>query len=194
MHPIYDNKYLTKSLIYDIVVKTNAKEGRGMFKIGEKAVYPAHGVVKIKGIEVKEICGTKKTFYILKVLDGDVTVMVPTDNARTVGLRPVISKKEVARVYQILKSRKKSLNSTNGHQSWNKRYREYAEKLKSGDIFEVATVFRDIFLLQNEKELSFGERRIMENARSLLIKEIAIATNSDESLISEKIERLLNGG
>lgn len=162
-----------------------------MFNVGAKAVYPAHGVVKIKAIEVREICGTKKTFYILKVIDSDATVMVPTDNAELVGLRPVITKTEVPSIYRILRSKKRTNQSTNGHQSWNKRYREYADKLKSGNIFEVATVLKDIYLLQNEKELSFGERRIMDAARALLIKEISIAKNSEEESVAGEIEKLL---
>lgn len=162
-----------------------------MFKVGAKAVYPAHGVVKVKGIEVKEICGTKKAFYILKVIDSDATVMVPTDNAETVGLRPVITESQIPDIYRILRSKKRTNTSTNGYQSWNKRYREYAERLKSGNIFEVAAVLRDIHLLQNEKELSFGERRIMDAARALLIKEISIAKGLEEEVVAGEIERLL---
>ena len=162
-----------------------------MFKIGDIAVYPVYGVVMVKGIEAKEICGTKKTFYIFKVVDSDFTVMVPTDNTHTVGVRPIISKTEIPRIYQILRTRKRMNNSTNGHKSWNKRYREYAEKLKSGNIFEVAQVLKDIYLLQNEKELSFGERRIMNSARALLIKEISIAKNLEEESIAGEVEKLL---
>lgn len=163
-----------------------------MYKVGTKAVYPAHGVVRISGIEAKEICSTKQTFYILKVIDSDVTVMVPTDNAKTVGLRPIITKKQIPKIYKILRSKKKTDNFTNGHQSWNKRYREYAEKLKSGDIFEVANVLKDIYLLQLEKELSFGEKRIKDSARSLLIKEISIARSIEEDHIAGEIENLLS--
>ena len=163
-----------------------------MFKVGAKAVYPAHGVVKIKAIEVKEICGTKKTFYILKVIDSDATVMVPTDNAEVVGLRPVITKTEVPTIYRILRSKKRANHSANGHQSWNKRYREYADKLKSGNILEVAAVLRDIHLLQNDKELSFGERRIMDAARVLLVKEISIAKSSAEESVAGEIDKLLS--
>ena len=163
-----------------------------MFKVGAKAVYPAHGVVKVKGIEIKEICGTKRAFYILKVIDSDATVMVPTDNAGTVGLRPVITKSEIPSIYRILRGKKRVNNSGNGHQSWNKRYREYAEKLKSGNILEVATVLRDIYLLQGEKELSFGERRIMDAARALLVKEISIAKSLEEESVAGEIERLLS--
>jgi CarD family transcriptional regulator len=163
-----------------------------MFKIGDIVVYPAHGVVMVEGIEVKEICRTKKTFYILKVIDSDVTVMVPTDNAHAVGLRRVIPKAEIPKIYEILKSKKKMSNSTNGHKSWNKRYREYGEKLKSGNIFEVAEVLKDIYLLQSEKELSFGERRMMDAARTLLIKEISISKNSEEESVAGEVKRLLD--
>jgi len=162
-----------------------------MFKVGAKAVYPAHGVVKIKAIEIKEICGTKRSFYILKVIDSDATVMVPTDNAELVGLRPVITQTDIPSLYRILKSKKKTNHTSNGHQSWNKRYREYADKLKSGNIFEVASVLKDIYVLQAEKELSFGERRIMDSARALLVKEISIAKSLEEESVAGEIEKLL---
>lgn len=162
-----------------------------MFKVGKKAVYPAHGVVQVTAIESKEICGTKKDFYILQVIDSDVTVMVPTDNAETVGLRQVISKSQITRIYKILRNKSKDSEHQNGHQSWNKRYREYSDKLKSGDIFEVANVLKDINLLQNDKDLSFGEKRIMDSALSLLVKEISIAKNSKEEQITKEIDKIL---
>ncbi len=162
-----------------------------MFKAGNKAVYPAHGVVEIQGIEAKEICGTKKDFYILKVMDSDVIVMVPTDNAESVGLRPVIRKVEVKKIYSILKSKKHNATLLNGNQSWNKRYREYAEKLKSGNIFDVAEVLKQIHLLQEEKELSFGEKRVHDMARNLLVKEISIAKGAAEDQVASEIEKLL---
>jgi len=163
-----------------------------LFKKGAKVVYPAHGVVRIKGIEVKEICGTKKAFYILNIIDSDAIVMVPTDNAESVGLRAVIDKSQIPKIYSILAGKNKPFNSPNGHQSWNKRYREYAEKIKSGDIVEVAKVLKDINILQNIKELSFGERRIMDSARSLLVKEISISKSLDEEFIAGEIEKLLS--
>ncbi len=162
-----------------------------MFKVGKKAVYPAHGVVQVKAVESKEICGTKKDFYILQVIDSDVTVMVPTDNAETVGLRPVISKTQITRIYKILRNKSKDSEQLNGHQSWNKRYREYSDKLKSGDIYEVANVLKDINLLQNDKDLSFGEKRIMDSALSLLVKEISIAKNLKEELVTKEIDKIL---
>ena len=139
-----------------------------MFKVGKQAVYPAHGVVKVKSVESKEICGTKRDFYILQVIDSDVTVMVPTDNADTVGLRPVINKKEINRIYNILKNKDKNSGHLNGRQSWNKRYREYSDKLKSGDIFEVAQVLKEdprtaripIVILTSKSLSSIEKRRL----------------------------------
>ncbi len=163
-----------------------------MFKVGKKAVYPAHGVVQVKAVESKEICGTTKDFYILKVVDSDVTVMVPTDNAESVGLRPVITRRQITRIYNILKNKDKNAGQQNGSQSWNKRYREYSDKLKSGDIFEVANVLKDINLLQKGKDLSFGEKRIMDSARTLLVKEISIAKNLEEDSVTKEIEKLLS--
>ncbi len=162
-----------------------------IFKVGTKAVYPAHGVVQVKAIESKEICGTKKDYYILQVIDSDVTVMVPTDNADTVGLRDVISKSQITRIYKILRNKSKDSDELNGHQSWNKRYREYSDKLKSGDIFEVANVLKDINLLQNDKDLSFGEKRIMDSALDLLVKEISIAKNLKEEKVTKEIDKIL---
>lgn len=162
-----------------------------MFKTGSMAIYPAHGVVRIVGEEVREICDTTKSFYILQVVDSDVTVMVPTDNALSIGLRPLIAQSELPKIYKILKSNNKK-DTTNGGQSWNRRYREYADKLKSGDIFEVAGVLKEITDLQKQKDLSFGEKRIMDSARTLLVKEIAISTNTDEEKLSAKIENLMD--
>ena len=144
-----------------------------MFKVGKKAVYPAHGVVQVTAIESKEICGTKKDFYILQVIDSDVTVMVPTDNAETVGLRQVISKSQITRIYKILRNKSKDSEHQNGHQSWNKRYREYSDKLKSGDIFEVANVLKDINLL------------------SVILIFHIIGKNSKEEQITKEIDKIL---
>ena len=188
---------MTLDIIYAIFSWSGANSGMGdneikiMFKVGKKAVYPAHGVVQVKAIESKEIYGTKKDYYILEVIDSDVTVMVPIDNAESVGLRHVISKSQITRIYKILKNKSKGSGQPNGHQSWNKRYREYSDKLKSGDIFEVAHVLKDINLLQNAKDLSFGEKRIMDSALSLLVKEISIAKNLKEASVTKEIDKIL---
>ncbi len=153
------------------------------FRIGDKAVYPAHGVAEVTGIENKEISGTKHTFYILRILENGMRIMVPKKNVATVGLRAVVNKSEVKEVYDILKSREVSVEG----QTWNRRYREYMEKIKTGSVFEIAEVLRDLSLLKHDKDLSFGERKMLDTARSLLVKELAVAKATKE----EKIEREL---
>lgn len=162
------------------------------FKVGQKGVYPAHGVVEVEGIEDKEISGSKLSFYILRVIESDVKLMVPTGNVTSVGLRPIVAKKEVPKILKIISRKNKKDDDSADSQSWNKRYREYADKLKSGDIFEIANVLKDIHHLKKEKDLSFGEKRIMENALSLVVKELSVATKKKEESVSEEIQGLLS--
>jgi len=160
------------------------------FKVGQNAVYPVHGVVEVQGVEEKEILGSKKSFYILNVLESNAKLMVPTDNISSVGLRPVVAKKEVDKIFEILKEEDGEIPKL-GVQSWNKRYKEYADKVKSGDIYEIATVLRDINQLKKIKNLSFGEKRIMENALSHVVKELSIALRTKEEKVSGQIEKIL---
>jgi CarD family transcriptional regulator len=164
-------------------------KGNGtVFKIGDKAVYPAHGVGVIESIENKEISGTKHTFYMLRILDNDMTIMIPTKNTDAVGLREIVSTKEIPRIYEILRDRTVSIEG----QAWNRRYREYMDKIKTGSVFEVAEVLRDLILLKTDKDLSFGERRILDMARNLLVKELSVAKNSPEESIKHDLETLFN--
>ena len=156
------------------------------FKIGEKAVYPAHGVAEVLGVESKEISGARQTFYILRILETGMRIMVPTKNVDTVGLRGVISSQEADEVYKILKSKEISVEG----QTWNRRHREYMEKIKTGSVFEIAEVLRDLCVLRLTKELSFGERKMLDTARSLLIKELAIAKGVGEDKISSEIDAI----
>jgi len=154
-------------------------------------VYPVHGVVEVQGVEEKEILGSKKAFYILNVLESNVKLMVPTDNINSVGLRPVVAKKEVKKVLDILREEDGEIPKL-GVQSWNKRYKEYADKVKSGDIYEIATVLRDIHHLKKVKNLSFGEKRIMENALSHVVKELSISLRKKEGDVSSQIEEIFS--
>lgn len=160
-----------------------------MFKVGDIAVYPAHGAGVIESIEDKEISGAENTFYMLRILNNDMMIMIPIKNADAVGLREVISTEDVPKIYKILKEREVTIEL----QAWNRRYREYMEKIKTGSVFEVAQVFRDLFLLKMAKDLSYGERRILDMARSLLVKELAIAENAPEERIEQNIKGLFNG-
>ena len=158
-----------------------------MFKVGEKAVYPAHGVGVVAGIEKREISGTNQTFYILKILDKDMTVMIPKKNISTVGLRSVISRNEIPQLLRILKKKRPAQEST----SWNRRHRDYMEKIKTGSLFQIAEVLRELYDLKLEKELSFGERKVFDIAKSLLTKELSVAQNREEGKIEEELVSIL---
>lgn len=150
------------------------------------AVYPAHGVGVIQAIETKTIGGVDQTFYVMRILDNDMTIMIPTGNCRNVGLRSIISSQEVDQVLHILRERDIQISS----QTWNRRYRDYMDKIKTGSAFEVAVVLRDLYLLSDDKELSYGERKMMDTAKNLLIKEISLARNEDEGKVAEQLERI----
>jgi CarD family transcriptional regulator len=156
------------------------------FAIGDKAVYPGHGVAEITCIETREISGRKQNFYILKALDSGMKIMIPTSNVGTVGLREVISEDEVEEVYDILRSSEISVEG----QTWNRRYREYMEKIKTGSIFEIAEVLRDLLRLKFDKDLSFGERKMLDTARSLLVKELAVAKRQSEAKIEKELDHI----
>jgi CarD family transcriptional regulator len=155
-----------------------------MFKVGEKVVYPAHGVGVIDGIQTKVISGAQKRFYMLRLLDNEMTIMIPTENVESVGLRRVIGKDMVPKVYRILRDKRVEIDQ----QTWNRRYREYTEKIKTGSVLEIAKVLRDLFVLKGDKELSFGERKMLDTARNLLVKELAIARSFPEEKILEELQ------
>lgn len=157
-----------------------------MFKVGESAVYPAHGIAVIKRIDEREVGGKKKSFYVLQVIENQMTIMVPTDNAEAVGLRSIISDQEVMQVYTILKMRDVKIDQT----TWNRRYRDYMEKIKTGSIYEIAEVLRDLFLLRHSKDLSFGERKMLDQAKALIVKEISIARRTQESIVEQEIQQI----
>jgi len=159
-----------------------------MFKVGDLAVYPAHGVGCIESIEAREISGEKKDFYIMKILDNNMIIMIPVDNVTSVGLRDIIDEKEVSRVYEIMKLR----DIPADNQTWNRRYREYMEKIKTGSVYEVAEVLRDLYLLKVDKDLSFGERKMLDTAQGLLLKELSIAKETDEGAIMSDINDIFD--
>ena len=156
------------------------------FQVGDKAVYPAHGVGEVTGIEQREILGKKHTFYILRILDNGMQIMVPTQNALQVGLREVIDAAQVLEVFDVLRERGLTIDRN----SWNRRYREYMDRIKTGSVFEVARVVRDLSLLKHNKELSFCELKLLNTARLLLTKELAVAKNCDEQMIEDAFDRI----
>ena len=159
-----------------------------MFKIGDLAVYPAHGVGIIERIETQEFSGASQDFYVMRILENDMIIMIPTQNVESVGLRGIINQKEVPKLYSILEKRDVVIDN----QTWNRRYREYTDKIKTGSVYEVAEVYRDLLILKIEKELSFGERKMLDTARNLLVKEIALAKKVEEKQIEKDLDKMFS--
>jgi len=164
-----------------------AKPRMRKFRVGDLAVYPAHGVGQIQAIENRVVNGEQHNFYILRVLENGMVIMIPINNVESVGLRCLIDAKEVPKVYAIMKTKREALGD---NQTWNRRYREYMEKIKTGSLFDVAEVFRDLFRLKLTKDLSFGERKLYDTAQILLVKELSKAKKTDEKTILSEIESL----
>jgi CarD family transcriptional regulator len=157
-----------------------------LFQVGDKAVYPVHGVAEVVALEKRDIGGNDTAVYILKIIETGLKIMVPTTNAGAVGLRELIPAKQVKEVYAILKARDVPRDT----QTWNRRYREYMEKIKTGSVFEIAEVLRDLCVLRTSKDLSFGERRMLDTARNLLVKEIALAKGVTEDKVAAEIDAI----
>ena len=156
------------------------------FSVGDKVVYPGHGVAEITGVEKREISSTQLEFYVLRVLENNMKVMVPKHNAKSVGLRMLVDAEEVERVYGVLAHRGGKISTA----TWNRRYREYMEKIKTGSLVEIASVLRDLCILRSDKELSFGERKMLDTARSLLVQELALAKGQDEKAVATELDAM----
>ncbi len=155
-----------------------------MFNVGDKIVYPMHGAGVIESIEEREILGQKQNYYVVKMPVGDMKVMIPTGNIGDIGIREIIDKQQVDKVFDILGEHSINVNS-----NWNKRYRENMVKIKSGDIFEVADVVRSLMLREKDKGLSTGERKMLNSAKQILVSELVLAKNMNpfeiESIIND---------
>lgn len=158
-----------------------------MFKVGDMAVYPSQGVGVVEAIESREIGGSINEFYVLRIVDNDMTIMVPVNNVAHVGLRTLIDRGRVGSVYELLEAKLDDIPAT---VSWSRRQREYNDKIKSGDLFEVAEVLRELYLIKEGKELSYGEKKVLELARRLLVKELALAQGQAEDQVVERVENI----
>jgi len=159
------------------------------FKVGDNAVHLSHGVGVVRGIEEREFGkGNKQRFYILEIQDNGAPkkVFVPIETSAT-RLRPIIQQNQVEEVYKILRNREPS---DIDHQTWNRRYREYMEKIHTGQVHEIAQVLRALFLLKHDKELSFGERKLLDQAKTLLVKELSLAQNLKEEQVEKELEAI----
>lgn len=165
----------------------SAKQDVRKFEVGDLAVYPAHGVGMIQAIESRVINGEKQDFYIMKVLENNMLIMIPIRNVESVGLRDIIDTKQIPKVFEVMKARKDIVSD---NQTWNRRYREYMDKIKTGSLFDVAEVYRDLSLLKTTKDLSFGERKLYDTAQALLVKELSTAKKADEKAVLAEIESI----
>ena len=153
-----------------------------MFNIGDKVVYPMHGAGIIQDLEEKNILGEKTAYYIIK-MPGEVKVMVPTAKAEEIGMRNIIDGETASKVFQVLET-----DSTEMSLNWNKRYRDNMEKMKSGDIYEVADVVRNLSFKQKERGLSTGEKKMLLNAKQILVSELTLAENAQKEAIEELVD------
>lgn len=159
-----------------------------VFSVDQLVVYPAQGVGKVERIESRDIAGTTTDFFIVRILSNNVTLMVPVANAGNVGLRALCSESQGLAIIESLKDRSDFTGYTG--QNWNRRYREYSEKLKSGDLADVAYVLKELLLIGQNKELSFGERRLLEQATNLLTLELALALGREQDDVKAVINEL----
>ena len=157
-----------------------------MFVIGDKIVYPMHGAGVIEEIEEKKILGETRRYYILKVPYGDMKIMIPVDSSKDIGVRAVVSDLELIKVMKTLKDESSQM-STN----WNRRYRENMEKLKTGDVIEVAEVVRNLMRTDREKKLSTGEKKMLSNAKQILLSEIILIKDMDIDDASTMVEEAI---
>ena len=157
-----------------------------MFNVGDKIVYPMHGAGTIDAIEEKDILGEKQNYYIIK-MPGEVKVMVPISKASDIGVRSVIDKAEAGKLLEVLED-----NETEMSNNWNKRYKENMEKMKSGSIYEVADVVRNLSYKQKEKGLSTGEKKMLNNAKQILVSELVLAEHASENEVENLVENKIN--
>lgn len=154
-----------------------------MFNVGDKVVYPHHGAGVVEGVEVKKVEGEKKKFFVLSLCGGDLRITVPEESTQDVGLRSVIAKREVKSVFEVLNQKQSQMPS-----NWNHRYKKNRDKIKSGDVYQVAEVVRNLSIREREKGLSTGEKRMLNQARQILLSEIIYVLNIDD----EKAAKMLD--
>ena len=156
------------------------------FKVGDRVVYPNHGVGIVEKIMSRTIAEKEEDFYSLRILSNDSTVMVPLANTVNVGIRPIMTKKDVAKVYRVLQNGKFAITD-----DWKGRYQENCEAMRTGSIVDVATVFKNLSLLSQSKNLSYRERKMLDKAKYLIVSEIAEVEKAEETKIEENVDKAL---
>lgn len=153
-----------------------------MFQIGDYIVHPMHGAGVIESVVTKKISGQQRDYYVLKLPVGDMVVMVPVAGCENIGVRSIISKSEAENIFESFKKLEVSMT-----QNWNKRYRENMDKIKSGNLLDVASVVKGLMCRDNERGLSTGERKMLHSAKQILISELVIATETDYDGVEQRL-------
>lgn len=156
------------------------------FSVGDNAVYAGSGVGRIVSVETKELCGITQTFYRFQLYNSNISALVPVQNPEA-KLRPIITKEQADEVVSIVRRKDVKIDK----QTWNRRYREYMEKIKTGSVFEIAEVFRDLYILRGEKELSHGEKKMLELARGYLFRELQLSIGEENLRTEEDMVRYI---
>lgn len=162
------------------------KEKR-LFRVGDKVVYPHHGAAVIKGLEYKEIYGERRKYFVLRLAYGDLTLMVPADNTQEVGIRAIIPRSDLEKVFKVMRAKDCRMPS-----NWSRRFKTHVEKLRSGDIYQVAEVVRNLARREKEKGLSAGEKRMLSRARQILVSEVTFAAGVDEQEAERMLDKVLS--
>jgi CarD family transcriptional regulator, regulator of rRNA transcription len=157
------------------------------FRVGDKVVYPHHGAAIIEKVEEKDLLGEKRDYFIIKLAYGDLTLMVPTDATEDVGLREVTPAKDMPKLFKLLKKHEPMTNTTN----WSRRFKANVEKLRSGDIYQVAEVVRTLHQRDREKGLSAGEKRMLTKARQILVSELTFSNDCNEEQAEKMLDEVL---
>ncbi len=178
--------FIITAVLYNLMVGTGVIS---MFKVGDKIVYPMHGVGQIDGIEKKVVLGKRNEYYMITIINNGMKVMIPVNNAKEIGIRSIIPKKDIKKVLGILSAAAESIE-----EDWKLRYQNNIDKVKSGSIYEVAEVARDLFKRGNEKELSIMERKLYENAYQLITYEVAMAKSIDIDEAGNVVSEALASG
>ena len=158
-----------------------------MFEVGDHVVYPHHGAATVERRETKEAFGQQREYLVLRMADGELTLMVPTDSTDRVGLRAVINEEEIEEVFLVL-GKKEVRMPTN----WSRRFKNHSEKLRSGDIYQLAEVVRNLSVRDQEKGLSHGEKRMLIRARQILVSELTVALRVDEETAGQRLTDVLS--
>jgi CarD family transcriptional regulator len=163
-----------------------SEKEESLFQVGDKVVYPHHGAAIIKGLEEKEVYGQRKQYFVLRLSYGDLTLMVPADNTEEVGIRDVIARDELDKVFKVLRSKECRMPT-----NWSRRFKTHVEKLRSGDIYQVAEVVRNLARREKEKGLSAGEKRMLSKARQILVSELTFAADVEEQEAEKMLDQVL---